>query len=70
MIFKKDVIEESVPEEENAVDGEMEIKWIEKAMTVKNPEVKKHLAEGWAFVEKIWSSEKNMYLAKVQRRFS
>lgn len=67
-MFKKDSTEESsLKEDKITVDGNYEIKWIEKAMGLKNPIVKEHIENGWTFVEKVWNSEKNMYLSKVAK---
>lgn len=38
---------------------------VERAMSPKNPTVKKYIEEGWEWVGKEWNAEKNMYLATL-----
>lgn len=52
-----------VPKVEEVKEPEMMI--VERAMSVKNPTVKKYLAEGWEWGGKEWNAEKNMYLATL-----
>jgi hypothetical protein len=69
-LFKPEVIaqpEKSEEAQEVVVDGNVETLVVERAMSEKNPIVKKHLSEGWAFKCREWSGEKNMYLATLER---
>ncbi|MEH7114545.1 hypothetical protein V7124_19595 [Neobacillus niacini] len=64
----QEVIEEA-PEAPEVVEHSENVETIiiEKAMTVKNKNVKKFLDEGWLFKGSEWSRERNMYLATLER---
>lgn len=66
-LFKKDEAAEVEPviEPVAEVAADAETMIIEKAMTAKNKEVRKHIQMGWTFQGSEWSREKNMYIATL-----
>lgn len=77
-IFKKVIEEIQEPEvaqepevnqepEAAETNGDKETMIVEGAMTIKNKNAKKFLADGWSWVGSVWNAEKKMYLATLVR---